>query len=270
MRSFINKIREIGIPTKHRLRNFARPRAFQAFCIGTIRSGTTTMAKVFEHYRSEHEVDCNRLVPMTIAAYRGELDERVSRNYLKRRDSEYWLEMESAHFLAYHSHTLVDIFPQAKFILTIRNPIEWLKSAVNHHHRHPLSAVKPIWVDFRATAFGRFAGEYSPEENALKENGLYPVHAYLKYWYEHNAKVLANIPASRLLVVRTRDISVSLPGMAQFVGCPPDSLSAKWTNIGVQDFGLLGQVPYGFLMQEIERHCGSPVKKYFPELLKTK
>ncbi len=264
MPSIIARFREVGRLSKQRLRNMARPRAFQAYCLGTIRSGTTTMAKVFDRYRSEHEVDCDRLVPMTISAYRGQLDQQAARSHLKRRDREYWPEMESAHFLAYLSHDLVELFPSAKFILTIRDPMEWLKSAINHHHRHPLTAVRPIWVDFRATAFGRFAGEFSSEEFALKENGLYPIHAYLKYWFEHNSKVLATIPSSRLLIVRTRDISNSLPEMERFVGCAPESLSAKWSNIGAQDFGILGQVPREFVLREIERYCGSIAKKYFP------
>lgn len=83
---------------------------------------------------------------------------------------------------------LLAAYPDARFVLTIRDPEAWLRSALNH----------------AATRDG--TPEWS-EIDRLRGKADCNVEGSLRYWEWHNQTVLDTIPADRLLVVRTAELS---------------------------------------------------------------
>ena len=68
---------------------------------------------------------------MTLSYCQGEIDKSTLYNALNERDANYQLDMEASHYLHHLSGALVDLFPMARFILTIRDPLSWIQSEIN-------------------------------------------------------------------------------------------------------------------------------------------
>src|SRR5206468_4805128 len=109
----------------------ARPRRLDVCCCGLSKSGTHSMAGLFENYRSRHHPDEGIRLPLATAYLKGEVEEAAAERILRRRDRLLWLEMESSTL----GGILIDPFsrgcPSKKFILTIRDPYSWCDSWID-------------------------------------------------------------------------------------------------------------------------------------------
>lgn len=104
-------------------------RAFHAFCVGAPRTGTTSMAGLFRgYYRSRHEVDSERVLQVALDYAEGKISEGDFRNFVHQRDRSMLLEMDSSSHNYYLTPMVADLFPEAKFLLPIREPLSWLDS----------------------------------------------------------------------------------------------------------------------------------------------
>ncbi len=152
---------------------------------------------------------------LILARAAGERSSEQVRKALLQRDRELCLEMDSSQLNYFVLRELLELAPEAKFILTIRDCRSWLTSYIDHQQSGPTS---PRWVAMRKLRFHSDA-EHPPEEQALRERGLFTVDAYLSYWARHNREVLETVPSSRLLVVRTDQMStISRPPSKGTVG----------------------------------------------------
>lgn len=242
-------------------------RRFQSFCVGTPRSGTHSLADMFAPaYRSVHEPDFVRINTLIAQWLAGQISDRSMLNTLKVRDRVLGLELESAHLMHYVTPLLAQLFPQAKFILTIRDPFTWLRSELN---RTSLTQCD-FWKMLHPYRYGRYGFDFTPEDWALKQqSGLYPLASYLAYWRDHNQQVIDAVPADRLLILKTQDISRRLAELADFLGISSHSIDVAKTHSGkteqknVDVFELVGA---DYVEKQVFRHCQPLMEQYFPEI----
>jgi Sulfotransferase domain len=246
------------------LRRALRPRRFQAYCVGTGKSGTHSIHGMLrERYRSAHEPENTRVAKMLLAAAEGGVSPEKVAKFVLRRDRRLWLEVESSFMIVFYLDVLLREFPDAKVILTIRDCYSWLDSKLNEGLWRPTT---DLWRAFDALRYGRRHEAWAPEEEALKANGFYSVAAYLAQWAWHNRTVLETVPPERLLVVRTHEITPSIPNIADFLGIPADHLDPGRSHRfkTKQKSGLVAGIDRSFLEDQADRHCRDLMDRFFP------
>jgi hypothetical protein len=250
------------------LRMGRAPRRFHAYCVGAGKTGTHSIAGLFaRHYRAAHEPEALWTIDTILSAAQGRLSSPRLEKHLGRRDRRLWLELESSTLCYNFIRTLVYLFPDAKFILTIRDCYSWLDSVTNEHFR---VRSPDEWYRLRDLRFGAAGLEHPPEERTLADHHVYTLDGYLAYWLRHNRTVIETVPAARLLIVRTDRIRAELPRIAEFVEVPLDTLDQSQVHSyrAKQRFDLLAQIPPDYLEAKANAHCGELMQQYFPDRLR--
>ena len=237
-------------PRANRLvRTLAQRRAFQLYGVGAPKTGTKSIAAIFGGYRSGHEARYFRFPEMLRARFAGELPEDTARRWLRQRDSRLWLECEAAHPLAWFATPLALEFPQAKFLLMVRDCHSWLNSVLDQHLNVPTPR-----TSLRDLYYG---GHGDPVEEALAELGEYPLSAYLSYWARHNAEVLDGVPPGRLLVLPTQRLSRSIDRIAEFAGADIGKLRPGHHHVhrAPTKHDVLSRIPRASFLAAVEKWC---------------
>lgn len=254
-----------------RTRLFVTPsyeRRFHAFCLGAEKSGTHSIAALFaDNYRSDHEPDYPPLIAQL--AHAPQLEDGRSHAsdsaYLQHRDRALWLELESCWLHILHVQELANAFPDAKFILTIRDCYSWLDSLFNHiimreigHH----------WRRAHRLYYRPDKYRHQPGEQASAQGGLYPIRAYLSAWAWHNRRPFEALPPDRVLVLRTVDIESSAPQLATFLGVPPATIVTRKGHQypNEQKQHLLRRIDRTLLEDTVKECCGDVMARWFPEI----
>lgn len=160
------------------------------------------------------------LIDAVLAFSKGEIAKLDLQRLVHRRDRTLWLEMEASAFNVHVLDLLVQEFSDARFILTIRDCYSWVDSALNHQLGRSLPKHYKSFLRYWVAP----GSEYTRAELVLKDNGLYPLKSYFRAWANHNQRVLDTVPADRLLVIRTDEISKSSERIAEFLGIPARTL----------------------------------------------
>lgn len=240
-------------------------RSVRVYGIGTPKSGTHSIASICRTgLRVEHEPDSRRTISKILDHMEGQIDDEAMRRYVRKRDKKLWLEVDSSEFNIYLLDALVDMFPDARFILTIRDPHTWLDSLINHTLWHGFIELEHRLYDHKYQA-GRFT--HPPEETPLKERGLYTLDGYFSAWAWHNRKALDTIPTDRLMVVRTDRITARAAEIAEFAGIPGGQRVEEKAHAfpAKERFDVLSELDQEYLHGKIIEHCGDLVAEYFPE-----
>jgi hypothetical protein len=242
------------------------PRRAQFYCIGTAKSGTHSIAGLFHHgVRAAHEPEAHEVIRAILDVAAGKMSDRQLRSYVRKRDRRLWLEVDSSQLNYFILDTLREEFPRARFLLTIRNCYAFVDSVLNDTLRRPDT---PEWKRLKDHRYRPALFTHPPEEQLLKERGLYTLDGYLSYWAAHNEKVLASVPAERLLVVRTDRITPEAGNICAFAGLPPESVdlghSHEFKN--PNKFGLLSQIDRGHLERTVDKYCRPLLGRFFPEV----
>jgi hypothetical protein len=238
-------------------------RTFHAYGLGSAKSGTHSIAAIFApSYRARHEPQHHPMIHNLLERWQGRMSDRNAIRFLRRRDRALNLEMDSSQLNGSFADLLPQLFPEARFILTIRNCYHFLESVIDHQLARKASE---SWLRMREARFGGF--RHSPYERTFAQRGLYPIDGYLSYWARHNENVLRHVPSERLLVVRTHDIRDSIPRIARFLSIPPESLDAAQSHSypAAARFGMLKQLDPVFLEDRVRHHCEPLMRRFFPE-----
>lgn len=249
-----------------RLRLLVTRRRFHAYCIGSAKSGTHSIAGLFERkFRAAHEPEAEKLIALITNARKENSDNTWLRQTLLERDRRLRLEMESSQLAFFLLDDLLTLFPEALFILTIRDCYSWLDSVLNNHKAR---TIPEAWKDIIALRHGSPHYHHSPRASVLMENGFFPLEGYLSYWESHNRTVLERIPAERLLVVRTDRITAETERIANFVGVPAKDLDQRQSHLfrAPSKFGFVNQIDPDFLEETIDRFGRGLMRKYFPDI----
>lgn len=231
------------------VRSLTQRRAFQLYGVGAPKTGTKSVAAIFGAYRSAHEARYSRFPALLRARFAGDLPDEVARRWLRQRDARLWLECEAAHPLAWFARPLAQEFPDAKFLLTVRDCHSWLNSVLDQHLNTPRPA-----TNLRDLYYG---GHGDPVEEVLAELGEYPLSAYLSYWARHNAEVLDGVPPDRLLVLPTQRLSRSIARIAEFTGADAGLLRAGRTHThrAPTNHDVLSRIPRASFLAAAEKWC---------------
>ena len=242
-----------------------RPRRFHAYCVGSQKSGTHSIARAFRaEYRAAHEPQSWRLLAKIKAMAEGKAERAEIVEFIRKRDQRLGLELESSYILSDFLDVLLGEFSDARFILTIRDCFSWLNAEINHRiERRPIE----LWTRKDDVIAGPDRYEYAEEESPLAKRGLYNLDGYLNLWATHNETVLESVPPERLLVVRTHEISQSLPDLERFLGVPRNSLDRTKSHSfrATKDHRLLESMDAGFVESKVTARCGEIMRRYFPE-----
>lgn len=141
-----------------------RGRKTHVYCIGAAKTGTTSIAQIYNKvYRTAHEPEVEQTTGCVMDYLSGRLSETECAKRLMARDKRLNLEMESSHPLGYFTPLLVSSFPDAKFLVTIRDPRSWIKSRINFH----LNKTPPEWEPY-----GILSGQDTTRDSAKRNSTL--------------------------------------------------------------------------------------------------
>lgn len=234
-----------------------RPRRIHAYNLGAGRTGTTTIARIFgDSFRSVHEPMSEETIGLLEQYWRDGTSEEEVRQALRGRDRKHRFEFESSPYLGPFAKHLADLFPEAKFVLTMRCPRDWLRSAIDKCINSPRGELAEHYVALRDLCFGHPPDQYREEEQVLASYNLHSLSGYLRYWAWHNQTVLEHIPEKRLLVIRTSALDKSLSRLAAFVGVDQRTLSTPGRkNASPDHHYVLDEVNEKYIQGLIEQHC---------------
>jgi hypothetical protein len=248
-------------------------RRFRAFGIGPGKTGTHSLAAVFDDcYRSAHEPDSARLVRLLIRHGRGEATEAELLAYMAELDRDRRLEMNASHLNTHFAPGLARTFPDARFVLLVRDCFSWANSAFNQNEnewRRNLARGEPKhWLEWHDFEFGSpDEHTYTTEEAILRERGHAPLSVFFALWARHYQIALDGIPPERLLVVRTANLSASMASIAAFLGIPAATLdvtnSVKYR--ARQDHRLIQSMPAEFVNRVAREHCAELMRRLYPD-----
>jgi hypothetical protein len=245
-------------------------RHIQAYCVGTPRSGTVSITDQFKNnFRVGHEPESRFLTWKLIAYKTGKMSAAKMRRYLEHRDRRMCLELDSSYLNSEIVEFLVQLFPEAKFILTVRDCLSWAESFASFLINKPEFLHRKEHIrQHMALLFGAPPYSYSPYENILKRSGLHPVRKYLSYWTAHNQHVLDHVPPDRLLIVRTNEISDSARRLESFLAVPRGSLgSSVHSNSATTRHAIMNQIESKYLLQCTRECCGDLMARLFPGVI---
>jgi len=241
-------------------------RRFRAYNVGLPKTGTTSIAGLLARYRTKHEF----MLPETtraIADYKtGVIAKKEFINFLYARDQRGNLEMDSASFNFNYLDLLAAEFEKAKFIATIRDCYSWLDSVLNNLLQ--VSALKDRIIEFGSRTYGvDLNREMFASRQDLVRALPDKLDGILNYWAEGLRFTMNNLPPERSLVIKTSEISDCLGALAGFLGIPQDSLIRENRHFckAPTKFNILHDMDFNLLNDKFEAHCGSLMRKYFPE-----
>ena len=232
--------------------------------IGPGKSGTHALASLFKGIAAAHEPETDPLMRTVLDQVSGRCGWTALETLARDRDKRLGLVVDVSNVNIFLVDLLVRITPDARFVLTIRDCYSWLDSLLNHYLR-----VTPT-ATWRAFAEYRFRSDdaHPPAERILEKNGLYPLAGYLGYWHAHLSKAIEVVPSDRLLVVRTNEIVVRGPEIAAFAGLAVGTVNRS----RIEEFRnpnkrrILEEIPHEHLQQQVDRHCGPLMQRFFPEI----
>jgi hypothetical protein len=180
--------------------------------------------------------------------------------WVRERDAAKPLDLDSsgAHF------GLVDIlaeaFPEAKFILTLRNIYSWMNSCVGKLYGDFVGGWgSPAGVLVNCMRFLP-DGQFAMEDRA---NAKVCLEQLMKAWTAVNERILKLVPADRLLVVNTERLSESIGLIADFCGIDANLIDAQHANPG-QASDFLSCFDSEGVEKLVRLHCWELMGRYYP------
>ena len=242
------------------LKNSSFSRKIHVFFFFFLKTGTHSLANIFKpYYRSEHEAEMKMLIENIDNYTNGLVDKEGFKKKIMKRDKKLRLEVDVSHALGYAIDSLIECFPEAKYILTVREPYSWLDSIINQH----LNYNNPKYDEFRLLRniyHAKYSTSFSREEKILLSKGLFSLDGYLKYWRFHNLQVLEKIPSENLMVVDISSLSSdkSMNKIAEFIEIPSQSLSKKRRHSykAIKKHEILSHIPKKYLDYKVLSNCG--------------
>ena len=156
-------------------------------------------------------------------------------------------------------------FPEAKFIVLIREPYTWLPSVVGHLLSRQIPPEVRAFLDwwFKPDQY-----LHTPDDVALKKRGLYSIDAFLAAWNRHVDACLDSIPAERRLILRTHELDQSHQRFADFLKIPVDSVDAAGGYLNRSTFteSFDALVDPAHVEGVVQERCGENMSQVFPEV----
>jgi hypothetical protein len=238
----------------------------KAFCVGQAKSGTASLCGLLAtRYRAAHEPEREQILDVILRESRGEVDEGAVRDYLIRRDRRLDLEYDIAwanQFLISH---LVAVFPEAKFVVLVRDPFTWLQSIIGHFISREIPSDVRSFLDWW---FNPERYPHTRDERALETYGVYSIAAFLNAWNQHVDSSERILPRNRRLILRTHELNQSYARLAEFLQIPMESLDVQRGHLNRATWSgcLELLLDREYLDDMVFQICGDNMVRYFPEV----
>jgi hypothetical protein len=159
---------------------------------------------------------------------------------------------------------LIDLFPVAKFILSVREPRSWLESEINMNLK---TAGGGLWDEYQGFKYGKYSYPYE-SEYLEKNKYLYPISSLLEYYKNHIKAVIDCVPDKWLLIIDMFSITTELDKIASFAGVNKSNLNLEKEHVskGKRRIYLREVVDKNVLYENINEHCLTFIKIYVPFL----
>lgn len=259
----LKKIKTKATSTYTRL-NYKRKA--RLYCVGTAKSGTHSINSMFNHtVRSKHEANNKEVISKILEISKGRISEADLLSYVQQRDKRLCLDIDSSQLNFFLLDYLLEEFPDALFLLTIRDCYSWLDSFINDSLRRNTTK---SWILLREYRFRSNVFSHPLEELTLKERGLYTLDGYLSYWANHNKKVLSSIPEDRLMIVKTNEITKKAHDIAAFADLPGKSIRIEKAHSfkNPEKFYVLREIQEAYLEAKVREYCSALMSRFFPEI----
>lgn len=248
------------------LRLIFQRKKFHALCVGTPKSGTHSVANLFPTFRTRHEPDQIFMIYLMKKKKEGKISESELMRIFRSLDIAYWLEMNSSHYNGFFINELYSEFNNAKYILTIRDPISWLDSWFNHQLSRE-NYKSDTMFDLGRKLYYERGHNYSIHDRFLEELNIFPIRSYFEFWNEHNKKILETIPKEKLMIVKTKNISSSIAEFSSFLNIAQDRICATESHSykARKKHHILSKIDRNYLLDLALEICGDLNETYFPE-----
>jgi hypothetical protein len=235
----------------------------KVICLGNFKTGTVSLHGLLgQQFRGEHEPNAYLFSRTWLKHTEGYITDEEWINFMIHRNNALKLDYECSGFLTTEASRMAKLFPQTKFVLTIRDPKSWCRSMLRHilKNRHKLGfhywepvlqhwfnkqtemskqganntflAEGPCFMTNKATAMTHPIHPLFPdEESSLEEQKLYPLKGLLNYWQTSNQLAIKTIPSERLLILETKKLSESIEQLESFIGLLPGVLNANKSHL---------------------------------------
>ena len=257
-----------GFAAKRLLLGARRVRRTRLYGVGAPKSGTNSVAAMFtSNVRARHEPEWHALIRVLLDRHHGRIGERDFIEWLRARDRRLALEVDSSALNFDILDILLREFPDARFLLTVRDCYSFLDSQVNQFLRG-LGRRDPIVIELWNVQLGANAYHYAPQERILEQYGAPNVDALLRRWAHHVHHALATVPVERLLVVRTDQLNSRAFEIADFAGLPRRTVRLERThaNRNPAKRPIVSEIDREFLERKVEQHCEPLMARFFPEI----
>ena len=237
------------------------PLKFKAFNVGILKTGTQSIAHIFDSYSSIHEFMFQETAGMVIKYNNGQINKIEFVRFLKERNARGCLEMDSANVNSFYVDILAEEYPSAKFIFTIRDCFSWEDSLVNMY-THGVGGGP--WVDdYTKLLFGfsqQVFNRMKKERHLFLEN----IDKMLSYWESANEDILRKLPKGRSLIIKTNEISHSIGRIADFIGVAETTLRKEvHKNKAIKKYRFLET--FGLDVEDkFQRYCSKLMNRFFP------
>lgn len=224
-------------------------RRFHLIGVGLPKTGTTSLAQLFQRFRWGDEFLFAESVERLVAWRDGGLDREGMRRWLALRAEAGALELDSASFSHYCLDILVELHPAARFVYTRRDPVSWADSFLNMVLRHGAYLRGRPWPEWQLALGRLMAPSFDPADFASPAHlqfALRPLAEELLGFYAHEtARIEAALPPERSLVIPVEDLSASLDALAEFAGVPKSALNeaGSHANRGHGKIPLVAALP---------------------------
>ncbi|MBV7328317.1 hypothetical protein KFU94_08655 [Chloroflexi bacterium TSY] len=238
----------------------------KAFCVGQAKSGTASLHGLLAtHHRSAHEPEREQTLEMILRESRGEVEAQNFGAYLIERDQRLNLDYDIAWANQFIIAHLLTNFPDAKFIVLIRDPHTWLQSTVGHlisrEIPHDVQSFLDWW--FKPDRY-----PHSRHDSTLEAHGLFSIAAFLTVWNQHVNICIQSVPPERRLVLRTHELNESHQRLSEFLQIPLDSLDPQNGHLNRSTWAdrIESFVDSVYLNEMVDRICGENMANHFPEV----
>lgn len=193
------------------------------YCVGLPKSGTQSIASLFENYNAKHEPRYNTLGYLIAKKLTNNLFVRLY-FWIYRNVSNSVLE--SDHQLIYFINTILSTDPHARFIFTYRDFTSWFVSLVNQQYASYKYENGPNGKLLNIERAKLGFGVYDYKESVLNEM-LLPGPVNYKKYYDFYFKRVKSVERVRILKLEVNEIEDSLDDIAEFAGVKLGQLNLK-------------------------------------------
>lgn len=247
------------------------------FGVGMAKTGTHSIAEMLGEDRyGFHEKNSARTLPLIISYINGKSTIQQLSRWLKFRDIHLYPILDVAHYYGAIVDELAhNIFPDAKFIVTIRDCYSCVQSQLNQIIKR--WSWKDGWesdCDYFVRYYRELYGysrewSYPPQEEILADAEVPPLDRMFRHWGERNRKLLEAIPSDRRLVIRTRELSQSIDRIERFTGVPSGYLRRERSHSFKRPrtfIDVFEEVPPEHIEKVAQRYCSDIMEEWFPEI----